>query len=242
MKFTARIKFLIGLISVVVLVGVLTWYLTSMMSVSHSSKAVLAADSTTIGTDYAGLVSKQDVQEGDKVKKGQALMEIHSSQLIDSIKNNSVSVASLPFSLNPITNDIILKANDDGVIEKIDYKLGSYAPSGGIVATINTVNSLYVVADFKLSPRDYARINKQNKLDITLPDNSHQQATVFAINLMSNGTNVDTVIKARIKYADISDFRFSVGTPVQATLYLNQTTWYQTLTTYVQQLFLPKGR
>jgi hypothetical protein len=241
MKFTARLKFLLGIVFVVIIVGALTWYLTSMMSVSSSSKAILSADASTIGTDYAGLVSQQNVQEGDKVKKGQPLFEIHSSQLIDSIKNKSVSVASLPFNLDPKTDDIILTANDDGVVDKIDYKLGSYAPNGSVVATINTVGSLYVVANFKLSPRDYARINKQNKLDITLPDNSHQLATVFAINLESKGNAVDTVIKARIKNADISDFRFSVGTPVEATLYLNQTTWYQTIMTYVQKLFRPAG-
>ncbi|HEY8992430.1 MAG TPA: HlyD family efflux transporter periplasmic adaptor subunit [Candidatus Microsaccharimonas sp.] len=241
MKFTSRLKFIIGILFVIAIVGALAIYLNGIMSVSQSSKAELAADSTTIGTDYPGLVVKQNVEEGDKVTKGEVLFEIQSAQLNDALTTKNVSVSSLPFSVDPVTNYIQLKANDDGVIEKISYRAGSYAPAGGIVATVNTVGSLYVIAHFHLSPPDYARVSKTNKIDLRLPDNSTQQATIFSIALVSNGSNVDTVVKARIKDADISDFRFSVGTPVQATLQLSQDGWFQGLFTVIEQLFKPLG-
>jgi hypothetical protein len=242
MKFTGRLKFLFGIIFVLLLVAALVLYLNDSMSKSHSSKAELAADASSLGTDYPGLIVKQNTDVGDKVVKGETLFEIKSAQLNDSISNNSVSVASLPFSVDPTSKNILIKASDDGVIEKINYRAGSYIPAGGIAATVNTVGSLHVVAYFKLSPPDYARISKNSKLSLTLPDNTTMQATVFDISLVSNGNRVDTVVKARIKDADISDFRFSVGTPVQATLQLSTSSWYQAVYNYILQLFKPAGQ
>lgn len=242
MKFTSRLKFIIGILFVVLLVGTLTLYLNSIMSVADSSKAELAADSTSIGTDYPGLIVKQNVEEGDRVTKGQVLFEIQSAQLSEALADKSVTEASLPVTLNPTNKNIELTANDDGVIEKITYRAGSYAPAGGIVATVNTVGSLHVVANFRLSPPDYARISKSSKVSLKFPDNSTQEATVFSISLVRSGEGVNTVVKARLKDADISDFRFSVGTPVQATLQLSQDTWYQSLFKSVERLFKPIGR
>ena len=239
MKFTSRIKFFMGIVIVLIVVGLLVFYLINSMSVSHSSKAALAADASSIGTDYAGLVVKQNVEEGDKVQKGQTLFEIRSAQLNDAITSKTVVPRSLPFSIDPATNDILLKASDDGVVQKINYHQGSFVPTGGIVATVNTVGSLYVVANFKLSPPDYARISKNSKLEITFPDNTRMQATVFNIALASNEGHVDTVVKARLKNADISDFRFSVDTPVQATLQLSNAQWYQRVLDGIQQLLKP---
>jgi multidrug efflux pump subunit AcrA (membrane-fusion protein) len=241
MKFTSRVRFIFGILIVVLIIGALSMYLNSTMSVSQSSKAQLAADSTTVGTDYPGLVVKQNVEEGDKVTKGQILFEIQSTQLNDALTKGLAKVSSLSFSVDPTTNYIQLKANDDGVIEKINYRAGSYAPAGAIIASVNTVGSLYVVAHFHLSPPDYARINKANKVNLRLPDNSTQTATVFSVALVSNGNSVDTVVKARISNADISDFRFSVGTPVEATLQLNQDNIFQGLFNSIQQLFKPLG-
>jgi hypothetical protein len=241
MKFTSRVRLVFGIVVVIFIVGALSMYLNGIMSVSQSSKAELAADSTTVGTDYPGLIVKQNIEEGDKVTKGQVLFEIQSTQLNDALTKGVISASSLSFSVDPTTNYIQLKANDAGVIEKIDYRAGSYVPAGAIVASVDTVGSLYVVAHFHLSPPDYARINKTNKVSLRLPDNSTQTATIFSVALVSNGDSVDTVVKARISNADISDFRFSVGTPVEATLQLNQDNIFQGLFTSIQQLFKPLG-
>jgi hypothetical protein len=239
MKFTSRLKFMFGIIIVLLLVGALVLYLNNSMSTSHSTKAELAADASSIGTDYPGLIVKQNVEEGDKVTKDQTLFELKSGQLSESLANKTVSAASLPFSIDSTSGNILIKASDAGVMEKINYRSGSFVPAGGIIATVNTVGSLHVVAYFKLSPPDYARISKNSKVSLTLPDNTKMEATVFDISLVSNGNRVDTVVKGRIKNADISDYRFSVGTPVQATLQLSTSTWYQTVYEYILQLFKP---
>lgn len=233
---------MMGIVFVLLLVGGLLLYLNSTMSEVHSYKAELGADAVTIGTDYPGLVVKQPVEEGDRVSKGQILFEIRSPQLTASLADHTTVAASLPFTLDIVTGDIILKASDDGVIQKINYRAGSYAPLGGVLATINTVGSLYVAGHYRLTPPDYARIAKGKALAVTFPDNSKVQARVYNISVASNGTAVDTIIKARLQSADINDFRFSVGTPVEASLKLTNKTWYQGLLDLGHQLLKPKAK
>lgn len=242
MSFKSRLKFFFGLLFVVFLVGALLVNLNNSMSVARSSKALLGADSVTIGTDYPGLVVKQNVEEGDKFKKGDTLFEISSQQLNDALTNKSVKVASLPFDLSADEQNILVEAKEDGVIQKINYRSGSYVPAGGILAITNTVGSLYVEGHYRLSPPDYARIKKGSMLAVTFPDNSKIEAIIYSVSLVSDGSEVDTVIKARLQHADVTDFRFSVNTPVQAVLKLTDKTWYQNLNELAHKLFRPSGR
>ncbi len=242
MTIKNRFKFIFGIIFVFMLVFVLSLYLNNALSTLHTSRADLNTDSIAVGTDYPGLVVNQYIQEGDKVHKGEKLFEIRSQQLNDALSSGQTTLSSLPFSLNKNNQNIILEASSDGFIQKINYGVGSYAPLGSIVATLNTVNSLFVEAHYSLSPQDYARIQKGDILIVTFPDNSQVQATVYNISLVSNGTSVDTVLKARLQHADLANFRFSVGTPVQATLKLTTRTWYQGLSEFVRNLFKPSAR
>jgi hypothetical protein len=242
MKLTGRIRMFFGIIIVILIVGCLALYLDGIMSMAQSFKAELDANAVSIGTDYPGLVVKQNVEEGDKVTKGEILFEIQSTQLNQDLSDKAVSASSLSFSVDPTTNYIELKAGDDGIVQKISYRAGSYVPGGNIVATIDTLSSLYVTASFHLSPPDYARINKANQLSLIFPDNSTKKATIYSIALVPDGDGVDTVVKAHLVNADTSDFEFSVGTPVHATLQLSQAKWYQGLTNDIEQLFKPLGR
>jgi multidrug resistance efflux pump len=199
MTIWSRVKFLFGILFVFVVVGLLVLYLNNAMSVVHAKKAELGSDTTAVGLDYAGLLIKQNVNEGDMVKKGETLFVVNSPQLADAITNHTVVVASLPFEVEPKTNNILLRATDTGVIEKINYQAGSYVPSGTVVATVDTVGTLYISAHYHLSPPDYGRVKKGNMMDITFPDNGKAKATVYSISLTKNGDTVDTVIKARLQ-------------------------------------------
>jgi hypothetical protein len=113
-----------------------------------------------------------------------------------------------------------------------------------VLATINTTSSLHVVANFSLSPPDYARINRDSSVKIKLPDNSTVNAKIFDVRLNNNQdlNNVDTVVKARLENVDSNDFLFSEGTPVQVELQLNRNSWYEGLFTYVENLFKPQSK
>jgi hypothetical protein len=243
MKAGTRIKFFFGIIMVILLVGALSVFLTASMSVVESSKATLDARTRSIGTDYSGMVIKQNVEEGDTVENGEVLFVIESSQLKEALGSGRISRASLPFTLTK-DDSIELRANGNGKIDEISFREGSFVPTGAVVATFYAANSLFVTAHFQLSPPDYARINKTNRVELLFPDNTRKEATITSVSLESseNADTVDTVIEAQLNDADMDDFRFSAGTPVVVTLHLAQEKWYQNLVTFIQGLFTPGDR
>lgn len=242
MKLSGKIRFFFGILFVVILVGALTLILNITMSTSSSKSAELDAQARSIGTDYPGLVVKQNVEEGQKVTENEVMFEIESQQLKTALASGAIKETDLPFTLNPTTKNIELRSTTAGVIDKISFREGSYAPAGGVVATEYVIDSLFVTAHFKLSPPDYARIEEDTPIDLLFPDNTKKEARVTSVTLESgtDKNSVDTVVKAKIVDADMSDFRFSVGTPVNATLHLKSNAWYQNALTFVQDLFTPK--
>lgn len=241
MTFWNRLRFFIGILVVFIIVGLLVLYLNNALSTVTATQAELSADTTTVGIDYPGLITNQYVTEGDKVSKNQTLFEVSSSQLVADINSRSVKTATLPFKIDPKTNAILVKANTDGVVEKVNYRAGSYVPGGSVIATVDTFNTLFISGNFNLSPPDYTRVKKGNTMDITFPDNSKFKATVYNISLVKDGETVDTVVKARLNNANVTDFKFPIGTPVDASLKLTQRTWYQNITDFVNKIFKPQA-
>jgi len=243
MSITGRLRLIFGIIFVILLVIGLTTYLNYTMSLAQSIKGEIASNGISVGSDYAGLVVQQKVQVGEKVKKGQTMFEIQSTQLNQDLTSGHVSAKSLSFKVDPTTNYAVLVAPNDGIVRTIYYQSGAYVPTGSVLATVDTAQSLYVEATFHLSPPDFARIDKNSQLDLKFPDNSTRRATIYSVTLTPDKTGaVDTVVKARIQGIDLNNFQFAVGTPINATLHLKQAHWYQALTNYIKELFQPTGR
>jgi multidrug resistance efflux pump len=242
MKLSGKVKFFFGIIGVILLVAVLTIFLNVSMSQSDSVKATLDAQARTIGTDYSGLVAKQNVEEGQQISEKEVLFELDSPQLKQDLTKGTITEASLPFTLNPETKNIEIRSVSAGVVDEIFYREGSFVPAGSVVTSIYVLDSLFVTAHFQLSPPDYARIDEGTPIELLFPDNTRKEAKVTSVNLESSEDkeNVDTVIKAEIIDANMSDFRFSVGTPVSAKLQLRQDSWHQNIVRFVQDLFTPR--
>jgi multidrug resistance efflux pump len=242
MKLFAKFRFLLGILITVAIVVLLTLYLNSSMSVARSYRAELQADVLTVGIDYAGQVTEQSIGEGDTVKKGDELFTVRSLQFAEAYKNKEIEVAGLNFTVDEPSGDIIITAGTDGVVSDIGVQKGSFVSPGAVIASINTLNSAYVVGYYRLNPPDYARINKGDEVIVTLPDNTQKTARVFAINLERNGEDVDTLIKARILEPDDTDFKYAVGTPVEADLRINDKPWFQSILDVLRSLFQPVGK
>lgn len=241
MKFLTRIKFSTGLLLVIIIVGALTLYLNAMMSMAESFKAQIGADTQGLGADFPGVVSSQHVSEGDKVKKGEVLFTVHSPELIQQLGAGSIKPSQLTQPVDSTSQDIEIVAPSAGVVQKVYAIVGTSVQADAPVVDINPVGSLYVTAYFHLNTPDYARIHTGSAMTVTLPDNSRVQATTYAINLQQDGSTVETVIKARFDHPSMTDFRFAVGTPVDATLRINNKPWYQSLLELTRTLFEPRG-
>jgi len=99
---------------------------------------------------------------------------------------------------------------------------------------------LFISGHFHLTPPDYARLKKGDTMNITFPDDNKSKATVESISLAQDGDVVDTIVKARLQDGAADDFRFPVGTPVEASVRLDGKTWAQSVGEFLSRLFNPE--
>ncbi|MES2876300.1 MAG: HlyD family efflux transporter periplasmic adaptor subunit [Patescibacteria group bacterium] len=238
MRFFARLRLLIGIILVVVLVGGLFIYLNYAMSVVSSRSASLQADMNAVSVEYGGVIKKQYVEVGTAVQKDDPLFELTSSELSEALRTDRISTESLLFDVTG-TGDILLRASNSGILGQVNFAEGAFVPARSPIATIAIDDSTYVTAKYSLQAPDYARINRNNTVDVTLPDNTRLNAKVFDIALEQNGDKVFTIVKARFdKTVDISPI-FSAGTPVSTSWQLENNSWYTTILDWFKRLIMP---
>lgn len=194
----------------------------------------------TIGVDYSGIIEKQHVDNGAHIKKGDPLFEIHSPTLAEAIRNNEVAKSSLLYAVED-SGKILISAAANGQVQTVKYRQGAFVPANSEIAVINVENGLYVSATYKLSSPDYARLNNNSKLAVTLPDNKTFEGTVYDVSLATVDKEVLTTVRAHINQDDINKAVFSAGTPIETTLYLDTTTWFSRISNFVQSLFQPKS-
>ncbi|MDN5275110.1 MAG: Biotin/lipoyl attachment protein [Candidatus Saccharibacteria bacterium] len=241
MKATNRLKFFIGIVTVIALCAALFVYLDYSMSRVNSVDAQLSSDTYTVGIDYSGIVEKQYVDEGAYIKTGDPLFEVRSSTLADAIRNNEVAKSSLLYT---VTDDgtVLIAAAANGQIQSIKYRAGAFVPANSEIAIVNVENGLYIDASYKLSSPDYARLSNKSKITATLPDNKTVEGTVYDISLETINKEVVTTVHARIPQENINRVAFSVGTPVKTTLFLDTKTWYSQIVNAIQSLLHPASK
>lgn len=210
-------------------------YLEHSMSKIASTDAQLQSVTFTVGVGYSGVIEEQLVDEGDYIKAGDPLFELRSPTLSDALRNNDIARSSLLYS---ITEDgkIVISAAANGVVQKVNYRKGAFVPANSEIAIINSENALYVSAAFKLAPPDYAKVRNGNIVTVLLPDNTRITGRAYGITLETTDEQIYTTVKVRIDQQQINSDVFSVGTPVEATLYLDTETWYRRINDSVRKL------
>jgi multidrug resistance efflux pump len=92
MTWTNRFKLLGGMMVVIAIVAASTLILNRRESQVASTSASISAVSYSVGSDYAGTVTKQSVKEGDRVKKGDRLLTIRSTSLMTYISTSPLRI------------------------------------------------------------------------------------------------------------------------------------------------------
>jgi multidrug resistance efflux pump len=220
MTWRKRITLFLGLIFVLVLAAGLTMYVNHNNGLKASQSASLAAQDYPVGTDYSGTITKQYVQVGDDVKAGQPLFEVQSPTLARDLTQGLVTKASLNHEIKG-TDTLVIAASNAGEVDSIAYTSGAFVPANSTIATVQQAGSMYVTADFLLTAKDYARVPAKATLSVVLPNNQKITATVSQIQVRTvNGAALTTVDAYSRDLANGTGL-FEVGTPVQATLSLN---------------------
>ncbi|NEN04617.1 biotin/lipoyl-binding protein [Diaminobutyricibacter tongyongensis] len=221
MTWANRFKLLLGLIVVVALVATFTLVFNQRQQQATSTSATIGAQSYPVGTDYGGIVTRQYVQDGDTVQKGQKLFDVQSLRLQQDVAAGTISATSAAY---PVSRDgtATLVATVSGRIASIDVEQGAFAQAGAVLAHIDRSDSLYVKANFTLTPRDYARISDGASVQILLPNQRTVQGTVGTIEVQTvNGSAQSTIHVVSSQLVEGSDNGLvAPGTPVVATLHL----------------------
>lgn len=220
MSWRKRIGLVFGLLFVVALAAGLTMYVNANNGKIAGQSASLMAEDYPVGTDYSGTITKQYVKVGDMVKPGQPLFEIESPILARDLAQGLVTKSSLSHELKN-KDTLVITATNSGQVDSIAFTSGAFVPANSTIATVQQAGTMYVSADFVLSAKDYARIPKNATLNVRLPDNSTIPAKVSQLKVTTENGETRTTVQAYS--ADLAQRAgvFAVGTPVSATLYLD---------------------
>jgi multidrug resistance efflux pump len=220
MTWENRFRLILGVVGVFLLVAVLTVVFNQRQNQIASYTGAVAADEYTVGADYAGTVVKQSVQAGEPVTRGQRLFVVQSLQLKESLENGLEVLDTDAYKVDAKRGTITYHAVTDGQVKELNARLGN-SVSGGSLATIAGDNR-YVLAKFRLVPRDYARVHSGSQATIRLANDQVITGTVSEVSATTgeNGT-ASTIRIASDALARVTPALAAPGAPVYVTVTLD---------------------
>jgi len=222
MKKSSKLKLTLGIILAIILVGILSTYLNYTLSRKNSFEATISADTFQVGTTLGGTITNIAVEEGDIVSEGQTLARLQSAGITEAISDGSI-VDNSSFKITG-NQTISLLASQPGTVSEVLFDEGSFVSSNDVIMKLDELSDPYVEALFRLLPPDYDRVTTNTKLIITLPNNDTFEATVSDIVIQrtqdEDQDGIDTLITAMPINAFSDQRKFPVGTPVKATMLL----------------------
>jgi len=221
MTWASRIRLLLGIILVLVVAALATYKLNETKGVAASDSAQILAKTYDVGTPYAGLVADQQVDVGDKVTKGQPLFVVDSPSLQYDIKNGFAKPATEAAQVND-QGQLVILATGDGIVTAIENERGTFVQSATKLATVQRANTLYVQAEYTLTPKEYARVANNATAMVELPNHRTITTKIDRIKVETVGGEAQAVITftgAALKDGSQNGL-VSAGTPVTAELQL----------------------
>lgn len=221
MTWASRAKLFFGLIVVVIIVGILTIVFNQRQSQSASITAFIDAVHYPVGIDYGGTVISSDVKNGDHVTKGETLFTLQSSSLQADLQRGLLKPNTISYSVTE-AGVITLTAAVTGTVTGVSTQAGSFVQAGQVLASIDKAGSLFVSAQYTLSPRDYSRIDTGASVDILLPNQTTVAGRVSSIDVTTVQGTAKTTIKIQSDRLIDGAYNDLVkpGTPVSASLTL----------------------
>lgn len=221
MTWTNRFKLAIGLIVVLAVVAALTVVFNQRQSQVASSSASIEAKRYPVGIDYGGTVTTAEVENGDRVAVGDTLFTLQSPSLESDLAQGLFKPQTVAYT---VTDDgtITLTAAVAGTVSDLSTESGSFVQAGQVLATIDESGSLFVTAEYVLTPRDYARVEEGATVDILLPNQQTVSGTIESIDVETADGEAESTIQVASEGLVDGAYNGLVkrGTPVTATLLL----------------------
>jgi hypothetical protein len=193
MNWENRLRLTLGVLGVIALVAVLTLVFNQRQNQIASYTGAVSADKYTVGADYAGTVVKQDVQQGQIVKKGERLFVVQSLALKESLSKGLEVPNTGAYRVGTKRGTIAYYAVTNGQVTELNARLGN-SVAGGSLATVSAEDR-FVLADFRLVPRDYARVHVGSVARIRLANDQVIYGSVGEVSATPGETGTVTTIR-----------------------------------------------
>ncbi len=221
MTWRNRFRLLAGLAAVLVLVAGLTIVFNQRQAQVASTSASIEAERYPVGIDYGGTVIDRFVDAGTRVHAGQDLFSLQSSSLQADLAEGLIKPDTVAYSVSD-GGLITLRASVDGTVSDLSTERGSFVQAGQVLAMIDRAGSLFVSADYALTPRDYARVEDGATVDILLPNQRQVSGRIESIEVQTADGKAETTVRVASDQLVDGDNNGLVarGTPVTATIML----------------------
>ncbi len=221
MTWGNRFRLLGGLVLVFAIVAGATLVLNQRENQVASGSAALEAISYSVGSDYSGSVIASTVMAGDQVRKGDPLMTIQSASLLRDLASPKTSPVSAAYTTST-DGTLTLRATEPGIVSSVKAQVGGLVGAGQPLATIDRSGPLFVLAKFRVDSYDFARIQKNARVEIVLPNHSRVVGVVSEVKVQTVAGQADAEIKVTSKslITGSNNGLVEPGTPVTAILHL----------------------
>ncbi|WP_158277102.1 HlyD family efflux transporter periplasmic adaptor subunit [Serinibacter arcticus] len=221
MSIRTTIKLLTGLVLVLAVTAGSTYLLGNRLAQSTSDSASIQIGSLEIGTDYPGTVEETFVTDGEQVSAGQELFTVSSLALQRDLREGTVATDSGGYTVDE-DGTMTFLAPGDGVVSGLTARAGSFVPAGSVLTAIAQPETLYVLAQFDLTPREYARVEVGAAVGLSLPNAERLSGVVRSVSVTTNEGRAQAVvvIESDALAGSSPDGLFQPGTPVEASMSL----------------------
>jgi multidrug resistance efflux pump len=222
MTWTNRLRLLLSLVLSLLLIFLLVILFNQRQHAIQSSSATIIAPRVQVASNYGGIVLKQYVTVGQHVNLGQTLFDVSSVSLQQDIANHVKVASSDALAIDPARGMLTYKATASGFVTQVQAQEGSYLSATQPLATITGDTGRIVEAQFLLTPREYALVDKGAAVTLTLPDNSSVSGVVDSALVQTK--DGQAVVSARITSEALNSRNLNLlatdGAPVRAVVRL----------------------
>jgi multidrug resistance efflux pump len=222
MTWTNRFRLWLSIVLSLVLIFLLVLVFNQRQHTIQSSSATIIAPRVQVASNYGGIIVKSYVKVGQKVKVGDPLFDVNSVSLQQDLANRVKVASTDALAIDATKGMLTYKATTGGTITEVNAQEGSYLGPTQPLATVTSDTGRVVEAQFILTPREYALIDKGAAVTLRLPDNSSITGVVdSALVATQQGQAVVTV---RITSEDLNSRNLNLlatdGAPVSAVVRL----------------------
>ncbi|MBI4901545.1 MAG: HlyD family efflux transporter periplasmic adaptor subunit [Actinobacteria bacterium] len=222
MTWTNRLRLWLSVMLSLVLIFLLVILFNQRQHLIQSTSATIIAPRVQVASNYGGIVLKQYVTVGQHVSVGDKLFDVSSVSLQQDIANHVKVASSDALVIDPTKGTLTYRATTSGAVTEVEAQEGSYLSPTQPLATITGDASRIVEAQFLLTPREYALMDKGATVTLTLPDTSSVTGAVDSALVQTK--DGQAIVTARIISQALDNRNLQLlatdGAPVRAALRL----------------------